>query len=224
MKLLKKDIEAESCPLAYVKHMPFYVGMPVKLAKLAPTYGISSSDFPNGHIPVSSIHSAYYAKQMTPPGEAWGIVRLVPLHLFANKFFPLHEMIPSFKRAKANRNTFYDYQHLWDQSFTTFNTAFYGENIPPQAIDKVMVFDPSQNEFIANYASSYKPDRDNSLLVKFRLALLAKWFMAEEIEPLTWLAPLPLAQDNELYGPEIRVRALSALSTQRGLEWYFSRR
>jgi len=168
-----------------------YVGTTEQAAKLAPIKGLEPP------VILTDSYPGFFCKQKCLPGERWGIISVSLKKLNEEMFAPSPAFIEKFTKKRRGKledriqailDKIHTYKTKWQKSLNGCGVCLYLANVPPAAIQKVMIYNPDGRE--ANSAINKivgelpKPDTVTASQHKASYAKslsVLKWFNGEEV-------------------------------------------
>lgn len=169
-----------------------YIGTTEQAAKLAPVKGIDPLAI------LTDTYPGFFCKQNCNQNERWGIISISYNQLNEEMFAPSPVFIDRYgknRRGKAEDriqeilNKIHNYKTKWQKSLNGCGVCLYLGRIPPQAIQKVMIYSPtgrdantSINNLIAELPEPYSiSPAEHKALYSKSLGIL-KWFNGEAVK------------------------------------------
>jgi len=157
-----------------------FVGTSEQIAKLAPTKGLDPQVF------LTDVYPGFFCLQNCN-GCKWGIVSINQDSLLKDMFAPFHFYIKSKDKSKDEiLQNIHEYKTRWKKSLQDCGVCIYTAPIPPQAVEKVITYSPTANNYLTKFISdqanpcevspkTHKYDYKSNLTI-------AKWLNGEDIK------------------------------------------
>jgi len=159
-----------------------YIGTNEQTAKLAPAKGLMAPIF------LTDVYPGFFCKETCKnEGERWGIISVSTSKLNLDMFAPS----PAFMNKKDKRNISIDdvanYKSKWEKSLIESGTCVYLSSIPSDAIQKIMIYNPSgkHTNIVINKLINELPTPTSSLSehkTNYPKSLgVSRWLNGEEV-------------------------------------------
>lgn len=197
-----------------------YVGTTEQIAKLAPHKGLTPPVF------LTDIYPGFFCKQDCQNGR-WGIISINVGKLYKEMFAPSPAYIDRLSKKQTKEAPSERYQKIldrisdhktkWQKSLTSSGVCLYLDNIPPSAIEKVMIYDTVGNstnnhinKLLSELPSPYDLTPAEHKALYNKASCLLNWLNGKETDCFNGEADNRMGLDLYYTKPEEKMRKIAA--------------